>query len=288
MIIYSNGCSHTRGACRMNMDDSYISIIAKSLFRDDYELYYGNPNIEYKQSNDNLNFFKKKSVKNNKVLVNANFGKSNDLIFFETINTIYECKNKKIKIDYVIIQFSGPNRRAHSLPNGNVTNINPHDDFELGIKYEPFASLSTLQYLIILQELFEKEGIEYVFIPYMELDKRTIINNPILQYINNERLTTSLIIGHRNYFRKKKYVCDYPGHPNLLGNYILADKVLKVLGLDDYLIGFYDYFNKTKNGIPNYLGSPENEEKNIIEKYYDKLGDGSFNEIQKFIKQKLI
>lgn len=290
MIVYSNGCSHTIGFCRGSIEDSYISIISKSLFRDDYELLLGTKKIGYNvfKSDVNLNFFKKKSVKNNKVLINADYGKSNDTIFFETINTICELKKEGIKIDYAIIQFSGSNRRIHTLPNNTFKYVNPHDNFELGIKFEPYASLSTLQYILILQELFKKEDIEYVFIPYIELDIKTIENNCMLDFIDTKRLTTKLSDGHRNHFRKKNCVCDYAGHPNLLGNYILADKVLDILGLNDSLIGFYDYFNNSNKGLQEYLGSPSDNQKNILKKYYNKLGDGSLKEIKKFIIEKII
>ena len=72
---------------------------------------------------------------------------------------------------------------------------------------------------------------------------------------NNKKLTTDLFKGHRNEFRKKTFVCDKSGHPDLLGNYILCLKCLEVLELEEFIKGLkyfsllIGHFLECKNNI---------------------------------------
>ena len=63
------------------------------------------------------------------------------------------------------------------MPDGSLKNVNPFDNFELGVKFEPFATEQSLQYILILQDLFKKHNINYCFIPYMEFDSEEIQRN---------------------------------------------------------------------------------------------------------------
>ena len=92
------------------------------------------------------------------------------------------------------------------------------------IYFETYASKHTLQLMISLQDFLKKYGIEYVFIPYMELEKSPLqIETEVLDL---NKFTTDPFVGHRNIFRFKGLACDEAGHPNELGNYFLLSKIL--------------------------------------------------------------
>ena len=237
MIIYSNGCSHTADM-GMNYNRVYIDILSEVLMGD-----YDVINVAQGHYNKSKNFNFENLSNKNYLLKNAEHGKSNDLIFFETINVVLDSINKK-KIDLAIIQFSGVHRRVHTNPNGILEHVNPFDNHHWGIKFEPFATEQSLQYLIILQELFVKYNINYCFIPYMEFDSDVLDTTDKLKFIDESKLTASLYDGHRNYFRKDGKTCDAPGHPNCIGYYEMASIIIKKLKYDVELKPLEYYFTK--------------------------------------------
>ena len=239
MIIYSNGCSHTSDV-KQNYDNVYIDILANEVLEN-----YKTIKVQEGYYNKFKNFnFKDLDTDTNYLLKNADHGKSNDLIFFESYNIIKDSIINNVKLDFVIIQFSGVNRRIHSNPDGSLLKVNPFDNSEMGVKFEPFATEQSLQYILILQDLLKKHSIKYCFIPYMEFDSDTLDKSSNLKLIDNNYLTTSLKEGHRNSFRKKGFVMDASGHPNHQGYYILAKIILKKLGLSDKINPIEDYFSK--------------------------------------------
>lgn len=278
MVIISNGCSHTMGGCRNSYDDSYSNIVAKSLINRDVEtLHSPTHNIEYKEEIE-------KTLKSDNIHIGlADYGKSNDMIFYETYNILHSFKKKNIKIDFVIVQWSGPNRRLHSTHSGGLITVNPHENFRFGIKFDPYASLSTIHYMKTLQDYLKTEDISYVFIPYMELDKNVFNGSDVANFLDLERFTTHPTDGHRNEFRKNGWVCDEQGHPSLLGNYILTSKCLDVFGVGDSIMGFYEYYNSTKQKVSPLLGSHTQNHKKIKENAF-KLGDATKNEIKRLKK----
>ena len=238
MIIYSNGCSHTSDM-KQHYDNVYIDILANEVLQN-YKLI----KVQEGHYNDFKNFsFKKLDTNTNYLLKNASHGKSNDLIFFESYNIIKDSIINNVKLDFVVIQFSGVNRRIHSNSDGSLLNVNPFDNSELGVKFEPFATEQSLQYILILQDLLKKHSIKYCFIPYMEFDSDTLDKSSNLKLIDNNYLTTNLYDGHRNNFRTNGYVMDAPGHPNHQGYYILTKIILKKLGLSDKINPIEDYFS---------------------------------------------
>lgn len=272
MIVYSNGCSHTRGACRNRYEDSYVYIFLSSLVgKNNFvsinkgfeDIHFKNPNL-YKNLEPNIHYN----------IFDADYGKSNDKILYETYNQVLSAVQEGVQIDYAIIQLSGVNRRMHWDMYGNLINVNLHNNVELGPKFEPTATHHSIQQIIILQNLFQKYNIEYVFIPYMEFDSVSLSKNPYLNMIDFSRFTTSLNEGHRNDFRKKLWVCDTHGHPNYIANYYLANKVLELFNYDDCLMGFWDYFSDTDVAFFN-------AESTFIKKYYNKLGDATSEIIKK-------
>ena len=300
MTIYLNGCSHMHAdKCPPSTKASFGYIVASSILgignytailytywlRKKYDAHRNSISDSYKDI-----FFDKMEPDKNYVLNHSQCGKSNDKIFYETITTLYESIKLNKRIDLYIIQWSGPNRRLHTLPSDETkrtesVEINPHDFSELGIKIEPFASNQTLHYMLILQDLFDKYNIEYVFVPYMELDSNSLKMSNIKSMLNSSKLTCDVEVGHRNEIRKKGYSIDYPGHPNQIGHYYLASKILDVLNIGNNLVGFFEFYNSiisdfNLNNFVTYHDSITN-----MKKYYNELGDGEDNLLKRIFKK---
>jgi hypothetical protein len=193
-------------------------------FTDDYFMFISSTN-SFNLGNTN---------KENILINESRCGAGNDHIFHRTLETLtYLIQNNK-KPDYVLIQWSGPNRRQHCLPNGEMKNVNLHDNIEYHVKFEPMGSLHTLHYIFSLQEFLKKENIKYYFFNYMELDK-SIKNNPIYNEIDmgnfidfgfgKDILTTGIL----EMIKEKEFSCDNQGHPNKEGNEYIANQILKKL-----------------------------------------------------------
>jgi hypothetical protein len=222
MIIYSNGCSHTHIHC-VEKDQIWSSVIMKH-FTENYDMFISSTNV-----------FSLNEVNNENILINeSRCGAGNDHIFHRTLETlIYLIENNK-KPDYVFIQWSGPNRRQHCLPNGEMKNVNLHDNIEYHVKFEPMGSLHTLHYIFSLQEFLKKENIKYYFFNYMELDnsiKNTSIYNKIDMgnFIDFGFGKNILTKGILETMIEKGYSCDTFGHPNIVGNEYIANEILKKL-----------------------------------------------------------
>ena len=245
MIIYSNGCSHTTK--NHPYFKSYIDLVADVLMG----------TYEEKNLSSNINgvgelheIIDRLTSDGDLLIRNAHHGKGNDTILFETYNCIKTAVSNNIKIDYAIIQFSGPNRRMHVEANGEYSHINPFTNYKLGVKFEPVATEQSLQYMLILQDLFKSNNIKYCFIPYMEFDKLVLRDSNITKLIDNDFVIRGLDVGCRNEFRSNGRTCDAPGHPNTLGYYELAKLVLQNLNknynhkfnLEEKLKGIDEYF----------------------------------------------
>lgn len=286
MVLYVNGCSHSAGHCQ-EKEKTYSYLVASSIFgKQNFEVI---ENVNRSSIPDNFSSFNKVISKlekeKNYLIFQPQHGKSNDRIFFESFNFLYECINHNIQIDYSIIQWSGPNRTIKIEPRPDnhciINDINPHDGFQFGLKFEPFASIHTMQYMIILQELYKKYNVNYVFIPYMEIDKNVTNNFFLYQNIDLEKFTCNPTTGHRNYFRKRGWVCDEQGHPSDYAHYYMTLESLKILG-EDSLIGLYDYYNF------NELTYQKEYKINIsfVKENSNKLGDATkliLNKLKKII-----
>lgn len=286
MILYINGCSHSRGACHLNPEYTHGYITAASLFgKYNFEvLTYDCIEPQPTMFSNSENIFDKMEENKHYVIFQPHYGKANDRIFFESSNFLYECIQRNIKIDYSIIQWSGPNRTTISIPTSDedcrLQNVNAHDNPELGLKFEPWASATTIQYMTLLQDVYQKHGVSYVYIPYMELDTRVWERYPLTKNLDITRFTTNPIEGHRNDFRNRALVCDAHGHPSQLGSYILSSITLDILGFGDSLIGLYDYFgDRYYKG--EYLNDPAIKD---IKKVGDRLGDATTDILEKLFK----
>ena len=276
MIIYSNGCSHTAGT--EGYDTYYNDIITRVI----------NPNTSYEWANPtegHYNTFKNVNFgtldKNTTYLFkHAEHGKSNDLIFFETYNMVLDSIINNNKIDYAIIQFSGVNRRFHTIPDVDkgvkILHVNPHDHHELGIKFEPLATEQSLQYLIILQELFKKHDINYVFIPYMEFDSSVLNLSSNVDLVDTTKLTCPLYEGHRNSFRALGYCRDGAGHPNYRGYYEIAKRCLDILNIQG-IRPVEEYYSSERINFDDDLA----QRQDFVKKFSKSLGDGTDYDLRK-------
>lgn len=221
MIIYTNGCSHTAGH---NVDWKTLwpnftirSIIGQS--RDsEYQI---NPPID--------------NIKKKNVLYNDSIkGAGNDYIFHTSLETLSKLIQENKKPDYAFIQWSGPNRRLHCHPNGTYIFINPHDNTELGIKFEPMGSQHTIHYIFCMQEFLKKNNINYCFLNFMALDE-SIKKLNIYKEIDLDKFlyieydNEILFNGILSHLKKEEMTLDNGGHANNKGNVIVANELLKKL-----------------------------------------------------------
>lgn len=271
IIIYSNGCSHTQ-VC----DDIYCNSYSDIVFKEYYgDLLYETTYLHTGLINNKLKFTILNSNKKNTIFRQSLYGKSNDLIFFETINFINLIYSENKNIDLLLVQWSGVNRRIHSEPDGTITNINPHDSPELGVKFEPLATEQTLQYMKLLEDICNLYNIKYVCIPYMEVDNKVFETSIYRNQINFLNYTASILVGHRNDFRKNGLAVDFHGHPNAHGVYELAKLICEKLGIDKINNKEF-YFTDTELNH-----SPNKREQSLIKKYFKELGDGFTDIIKK-------
>lgn len=280
MIIYSNGCSHTTK--NHPYFKSYIDLVADTLMGTYDELSLGsniNDIWELHSIDNKIQEFKIHSPEKNVLIRNAHHGKGNDTILFETYNSIKSLVSKNIKIDYVVIQFSGVNRRMHTTPNGEYEFINPFTNSELGVKFEPVATEQSLQYMLILQDLFKSNNIKYCFIPYMEFDATVLKKSNITKLIDNDFLIRGLDVGCRNEFRSKGRTCDAAGHPNTLGYYELAKSVLEKFNLEEQLKSIDVYFEMkwVDFDMNHYMNGRE-----FVCEFGNVLGDGTDVDVEKY------
>jgi hypothetical protein len=220
MIIYSNGCSHTHVHC-VEKDEIWSSLIMKH-FTNDYFMFISSTNSFDLNDTDKQN-----------ILINeSRCGAGNDYIFHQTLETITHLIQNNKKPDFVFIQWSGPNRRQHCLPNGEIKNVNLNDNTEYHVKFEPMGSLHTLHYMFSLQEFLKKENIKYYFFNYMSLDDSIKFNsvyndidmNSFIDFgFGKDILTTGLL----EMIKEKGFSCDNFGHPNKEGNEYIANEILK-------------------------------------------------------------
>jgi hypothetical protein len=221
MILYTNGCSHTAGGCFKQIY-SWPNLIMKSIM--ELKTYATNPlNTDFK--------------KNSKILYNqARHGGGNDFIFHKSLETITSLIQNNNKPDYVIIQWSGPNRRLHSLPDGYLF-VNPWDNTELGVKFEPYGSEHTIHYMFSLQEFLKKNQINYLFFNYMALDT-SIKKTSIYAEIDTDRFLNFgmgddiLFNGLIDFLKSKNMCCDSQCHPNHEGIYLICQEIANKLGID--------------------------------------------------------
>lgn len=239
MVIYSIGCSHTYGHCLRNKSLVWSNIIMRSFSQN------------YSTFGVNFNKLSIDSVKNTTdIFVNDSVcGAGNDFIYHTTLENVTLLIQENKKPDFVFVQWSGPNRRQHCRPDGNIVYVNLFDNVDDGIKFEPMGSMHTLHYMFSLQEFFKKENIKYYFFNYFGLD-HSIKNLNIFKQIDfnsflNFNLGDNFLYeGLLDYMIKNNYSCDEYGHPNEEGNYFMANHISEKLNVE-----IFDKNNEVKNII---------------------------------------
>jgi hypothetical protein len=223
MVIYSNGCSHTFGHC-VDKKDVWVNLVMKKLVD------------EYVTFDSNLSGFTNNLIKDeNNIYINeSKCGAGNDYIFHKSLESISRLINYNKKPNYVFIQWSGPNRRMHCLPNGEIKFVNPQDNIEYQVKYEPMGSEHTIHYMFNLQEFLKKEKINYYYLNYMGLD-RSVKDLSIYDRIDYTKIidfnhgSDIIFNGLLHDIKNNKMSCDELGHPNKEGNEFIANQILKRL-----------------------------------------------------------
>lgn len=218
MILYFDGCSHTDGHCFQINDtvheNSWQHLVSKSLLGEYFTLKIKNKNIL-----DYLKIFRE----NENVIIDTSYsGKSNPSIVYNTINYISQLQQHNIKIDYSFIQLTGPSRNVIFDYDG-IKDVTPHDNVKIGIRFNPFASIKTLQEIYFLQLFFKKYSIEDIYIPYFPIEVVNYIN------IDHTKFSKNISEGYIDFFKKMGYTCDEQGHPNKVANEIITKDVLKLL-----------------------------------------------------------
>ena len=107
----------------------------------------------------------------NGIISSAYDGKSNQIIFLESVEYINQCISKDKKPNHVIIQWSGPSRLIRIEPTEKSylwVDCNPSDYIEHTM-FEPI-SITTLMYIYNMQTFLKSHNIDYTFFCYMELD----------------------------------------------------------------------------------------------------------------------
>ena len=230
MIIYTNGCSHTAGHC-MKRSKTWPNIVMKSIIGS--ETYFNN--LDYKKIKENSN-----------VLYNhSRYGAGNDYIFHKSLETIAGLINSGNKPDYVIIQWSGPNRRLHSTADGGYLFVNLYDNTELGVLFEPMGSEHTLHFMFTLQEFLKNNNINYLFFNYMGLSK-SIKKSEVYQFIDFNNIVNfdsdnNILDGLIDFFKSNNMNCDEPGHPNEAGNYFIGKRIVETIGYE--CIDYSKFYN---------------------------------------------
>ena len=222
MLIYSNGCSHTAGHGISWLRTWPHFTIRGMLGHNEYQ---SNPHIMGK---------KEKNVLYNEGIQGA----GNDYIFHQSLETISRLIKNNEKPDYVFIQWSGPNRRQHCLPDGKILFVNLFDYIEYNIKFEPMGSMHTLHYIFSMQEFLKKNDIHYCFLNFMSLDK-SIKELSIYEEIDLDKFlyiehdSEILFNGILSHLKKEHMSFDCGGHANEKGNLFVTNELLKKLKLKD-------------------------------------------------------
>lgn len=228
MILYVNGCSHTEDISNIKYGNPTwpVMFMEKMTSNFDYFRIIGNQ-LNNRTNNTYINF---NDVKSDILINDSVCGASNDYIFHTSLESINLLIKENHKPKFVVIQWSGPNRREWCDVNGILRFITPYDNTELHLKFEPMGSFHTLHYIYSLQEFLKSNGIDYLFFNYMGLDK-SIKNKNTFKNLDLDRIidfgNDTLHNGLIDFFKEKNYVRDIQGHPNEKGFEFITKKIVE-------------------------------------------------------------
>ena len=234
MLIYSNGCSHTEGHT-VDWKKTWPHLFIRNITNGNQ---YENKPKKIKNKNAIINSIIPETQYKNVLYNEGKNGAGNDYIFHQSLETISKLIQNNEKPDYIFIQWSGPNRRQHCLPDGEILYVNLFDNTQHDIKFEPMGSMHTLHYIFSMQEFLKKHNINYTFLNFMALDE-SIKKLNIYKEINLDKFlyieydSEILFNGILSHLKKEEMTLDFGGHANEKGNFIVANELLKKLKLKE-------------------------------------------------------
>ena len=241
MLVYTNGCSHSDD--HPNKNETYVwPNQLMSGFTKSFN-YYRNLNpVVLNELNilENMDF-----------LVNeGTTAAGNDHIFHQTLESICKLMGTGKKPDFVIIQWSGPNRREHCLMDEKPVYVTLYDNTEYHLKYEPMGSMHTIHYVYSLQQFLLNHDIPYYFFNYMQFDYsitelEIYKKNDLSRFVDFGLHSRTLFTGLIDLFKEKRFNRDEQGHANEEGNRFISNKIMEKIKndpLNEKFIG--DYFSK--------------------------------------------
>jgi len=228
MLIYTNGCSHSDD--HPSIGETYVwTNQLMSGFTKSFNYYRDVSSLTLKELGilNDMDFL----INEGKTAV------GNDHIFHQTLESVSKLLEIGKKPDFVIIQWSSPNRREHMLLDGTSVFINVHDNVEYHLKYEPLGTKHTTHYIYSLQQFFIDHDIKYYFFNYMQFDyymKELEIYKKIKmeKFVDFGLKDRTLFVGLIDLLKERKYTRDDQGHSNEIGNKFIANTILEKIKLD--------------------------------------------------------
>tara|TARA_B100000925_G_C22000486_1_gene471031 strand:+ start:1360 stop:2202 length:843 start_codon:yes stop_codon:yes gene_type:complete len=239
MILYVNGCSHTWGSV-VKCHESYAHIFMESVVGKNYKVLDINP--KEINSGDTFQLLSKIDNNNHYLIKAASNGKGNAMIYQETLWHLLMMEKYNIKIDYIITQFSGQSRNFYVLPEGNLHHITAHDEPEKGLLFNPIGGFQSLILMYSLQEILKSKNYKFLIMPYHDIQSSERTEQFDKDCFDLNYFTCHPLEGHRFDFLKRGLAGDSPGHADYFGHWFLANICLEKLGLEDFEIGFFDFF----------------------------------------------
>lgn len=237
MILYVNGCSHSDDLWlipnSINKDYVWPCILMNRL-SDDYDYFriQGHSFINRPhQKNGNFNLPIKEKLHKDILINDSVSGAANDYIFHTTIESINTLIENDKKPDFVIIQWSGPNRREYCDFDGNLKFVTPHDNPDLHFKFEPMGSLHTIHYMYGLQKILNKYEIKHIYMNYFGLDKSIQKSNIYSKIKSIDFGNDTLHNGILPLIKDLGYNRDEQGHTNKLGNEFIVKNIIDLISL---------------------------------------------------------
>ena len=230
MLIYTNGCSHSDNHPSPEKTFVWPNQLMSG-FTKSFNYYHQQSFILP------LTLSEIKTLNKNFLINGGISGASNDHIFHKSLESICQLIEIDKKPDFVIIQWSGPNRREHCLLDGKSVFVNLKDNLQYHLKYEPMGSKHTIHYVYCMQKFLIDHDIPFYFFNYMAFDY-TIRELEIYKKIDTDRFIDfglkerTLFVGLIDFLKERDFTRDEQGHANELGNKFIAEKIMEKIKND--------------------------------------------------------
>lgn len=224
MILLTNGCSHSVPVKEVP-NTEWCSLVSNKMGISHYVWMGKHDDFFFNDRNLYLDSISK-LPEDDFTFSLASSGKSNDCIYFETIETIERLLKLNKKPDLVLIQWSGPSRRiTMDITDDRVFCVTPDDIIEnVAIPhFEPLASELTTRYSSLLSHYLKEKGIKYKFLFYFKIDERVLGRDILLDTKNYISFPNGLI----EYIKKHNLTWDVIGHPSVDGHRYISNLFLE-------------------------------------------------------------